>query len=197
MKVLFLGNETNPLIQYLKQEGESVAVWNGKIDEAVLNNTMPDFIISYGYRHIIKEWVINRYPDKIINLHISMLPWNRGADPNFWSFIDDTPKGVSIHYVDKGIDTGDIIAQKEVFFQGEHTLKTSYDKLQDEIQLLFRSKWKDIKSGNIERKKQTGNGSFHKSKDKEPLLHLLPKGYDTPVAFLIESGKKLRNVKLQ
>lgn len=172
-------------------------MWNGKIDEAVLNNTMPDFIISYGYRHIIKEWVINRYPDKIINLHISMLPWNRGADPNFWSFIDDTPKGVSIHYVDKGIDTGDIIAQKEVFFQGEHTLKTSYDKLQDEIQLLFRSKWKDIKSGNIERKKQTGNGSFHKSKDKEPLLHLLPKGYDTPVAFLIESGKKLRNVKLQ
>jgi len=36
------------------------------------------------------------------------------ADPNVWSFIEKTPKGVSIHYLDAGIDTGDIIAQKLV-----------------------------------------------------------------------------------
>lgn len=46
-----------------------------------------------------------------MNLHISYLPWNKGADPNFWSCIDGTPAGVTLHHIDAGVDTGDIIAQ--------------------------------------------------------------------------------------
>ena len=64
-----------------------------------------DFIISYGYRHILKKDLIEMFPRKIANLHISLLPWNRGADPNLWSFLEDTPKGVTIHYIDCSVDT--------------------------------------------------------------------------------------------
>ena len=54
---------------------------------------------------------------KIINLHIGYLPYNRGAHPNFWSFMDNTPTGVTIHEIDKNIDTGKIIYQKIVDFE--------------------------------------------------------------------------------
>ena len=63
---------------------------------------------------LLKKRVLNNIIIPIVNLHISYLPWNRGAHPNFWSFFDATPTGVSIHLIDKGIDTGPIIVQKKV-----------------------------------------------------------------------------------
>ena len=40
----------------------------------------------------------------IVNLHISYLPFNRGSHPNYWSFVENTPKGVSIHEIDEQIE---------------------------------------------------------------------------------------------
>ena len=65
-------------------------------------------------------------------MHISYLPYNRGFYLNFWSFIDNTKKGVTIHYIDEGIDTGDIIFQKEVFSN-----EKTYNKLKQEIEDFF------------------------------------------------------------
>ena len=45
---------------------------------------------------------------------MSFLPYNRGSHPNFWSFIDDTPKGITIHEIDEGADTGNIVFQKKI-----------------------------------------------------------------------------------
>ena len=53
---------------------------------------------------------------KIINLHISYLPYNKGAHPNFWSFADNTPSGVTIHEVNENLDSGNIIFQKKIEF---------------------------------------------------------------------------------
>ena len=72
-----------------------------------------DFIISYGYKYIISESVLNHMKDAIINLHISFLPFNKGYYPNLWSHIDSTPSGVSIHRIDKGIDTGEVLLRKK------------------------------------------------------------------------------------
>lgn len=74
----------------------------------------------------------------IINLHISYLPGNRGAHPNFWSFYDETPSRVSIHLIDTGIDTGPILFQKYVDFnQDEKAFSQTYKKLVIEIEKLF------------------------------------------------------------
>ena len=72
-----------------------------------------DLIVSFGYRHILRSDFINKCGCPIANLHISYLPFNRGAHPNFWSFYDDTPSGVSIYLIDEGIDTGPILFQKK------------------------------------------------------------------------------------
>jgi methionyl-tRNA formyltransferase len=174
--ILFLGTCLS-LIDWLRSQGEEVIVTT-----LPLNDIPPPeyFIISYGYRHKIKKEVIDALPGRIINLHISYLPWNRGADPNLWSWVYDTPKGVTIHYIDEGIDTGDIILRKIVRFP-EHprTLRTTYEKLHKEIQKLFKENWQNIKTGNCHRIKPRSHGSYHNSSDKDNFY--LPFGWDTPI----------------
>ncbi len=184
MKVLFLGPADSPLLEYLESVEDEVVSASEPIDMAFIEKHRPDFIVSYGYRHIIKKDILDRYDGRAVNLHISLLPWNRGADPNFWSFIENTPKGVTIHYLDQGVDTGDIIVQKQVGFSDADTLRTSYDILQSEIQKLFKENWSQILTGECRRIRQEGEGSLHKLKDKEPLLYLLTDGWDTPISTL-------------
>jgi methionyl-tRNA formyltransferase len=198
MKILFLGAPDSPVFLWLKQQGEDVHSTLDKITvDYVLENKF-NFLISYGYRFILKKEILDLFPNRAINLHISYLPYNRGADPNFWSFIDGTPKGVTIHYLDEGVDTGDIIVQKEVVFDSleSETLASSYQKLHIEIQNLFFQNWEAIKNQKCSRRPQVGNGTVHKKKDKEALLHLIEKdGWDTKLSVLVEYGKKLKMQK--
>ena len=142
----------------------------------------PEFIISFGYRHILLPEIVDKYA--CINLHIAYLPWNRGADPNLWSIIDGTPKGISIHYMDAGLDTGDLICQQEVAFSPDDTLRTSYEKLQTAMRNLFLCRWPFIKAGKAPRYRQEGIGSYHRSDDKDMWPRIMPDGWDTPIAFV-------------
>ncbi len=159
-KILFLGygQDETILIDELRQIGCRVDCKQTKISK-ILDY---DLIISFGYQHIIKEEVISNLNIPIINLHISYLPWNKGAHPNFWSFFDSTPSGVTIHLIDKGIDTGPIIFQKYVnFSDNELTFKDTYKRLLHEIEKLFISKIQNILTGNYHSKPQRGKGSYH------------------------------------
>jgi|ETNvirenome_6_85_1030632.scaffolds.fasta_scaffold00032_40 folate-dependent phosphoribosylglycinamide formyltransferase PurN len=166
LEILFLGYNDSPILQFLSKEA-NVTQTTEKISLQEINNIDPDFIISYGYTHIIKKNVIEAYSEKIINLHISYLPWNKGMYPNIWSIIDDTPKGVTIHMMDDGIDTGDILFQEKVRINDDDTLSTSYWKLRASIESLFIRKWHLIKAGKFDRVKQVPDGTFHLKKTSE------------------------------
>lgn len=191
MNILVLGPTSSPVSSVLQQKGYSITEHSGPVDKSFLNNNSINFAVSYRYRYIINWDVIDFWDGKIINLHISYLPWNRGADPNLWSFLEDTPKGVSIHYVDPGIDTGDLITQKQIFFdESRHTLASTYEILNREIIDLLAEYLNSIITGKAPRIKQPEGGTVHKLKDKEPYLHLLgKKGWDTSV--LEVKGKAL------
>jgi methionyl-tRNA formyltransferase len=193
-KILFLGPSDSTVFVWLQKKGENVFSTIDKITvDYILENDF-NFLISYGYRFILRKEILDLFPNKAINMHISYLPYNRGADPNFWSFIEGTPKGVSIHYLDEGVDTGDIIVQKEVFFDSidVETLGSSYQKLQIEIQNLFFQHWDLIKNQKCNRSTQVGIGTAHRVKDKEHLLHLIEKdGWNTKVSTLINFSKEL------
>ncbi len=196
MNIIFLGPSDSPIISILQDDGNQVTIWEDPADVSLLERMDVKFAVSHGYRHIIKFPILRLLPDRVINLHISYLPWNRGADPNLWSFLEDTPKGVTIHYIDEGIDTGDVIAQQEVSFQpvGE-TLTTTYGKLQEAIVQLFREVWPLIKADKNPRRKQPVGGTLHKSSQKMRFQHLLTEGWNTPVngligkAFLLDSDR--------
>lgn len=188
MNILLLGEKCSLINDTLILKGHNTFLFNDKImAENVLHY---DFIISFGYRHIIKKDIIDLFPDKIINMHISYLPYNKGADPNLWSYLENSPKGVTIHKIDAGLDTGDILLQKNVQDNIEDTLKTSYDRLINEIVSLFNENVDNILNNKINAFKQQGKGSMHYLKDKEKYMYLLKKsGYDTPVKELL--GKAL------
>jgi methionyl-tRNA formyltransferase len=135
--VLFLSNNsvTLPLFERLKKKNENIIYFENKISPDFIKGKNVGFIISYNYRNIIKPEILNMLPHRIINLHISFLPYNRGASPNLWSFIESTPCGVSIHEIDSGIDTGDILIQEQITYDYEsETLETAYIKSNEKIQ---------------------------------------------------------------
>lgn len=176
MKVLFLTNNevSNPLIKWLEAR-EEVIVWQEKLSHDDMQRIRPDLAISYSYKHIIKKDVLDTLPGRFINLHISLLPFNRGADPNAWSFLDETPKGVTIHLIDSGIDTGPILYQREINFDYDRdTLGGSYSLLQEKIQDLFMEHWNAIRNDSAIPIQQTSQGTYHHSRDfsaiKEQLL---------------------------
>lgn len=154
-----------------------------------------EFIISYGHRKIIKPEVIARFPHRIINIHISLLPWNRGADPNFWSFFDNTPKGVTIHEIDCGVDTGDIIVARSIHAASSGTLRSTYDNLHSNAIELFSNTWPSIRSGEARRSRQSRIGTVHKKKDIIPWFGKLSAGWDTPVEEVEEMGRSIRSGK--
>lgn len=161
-KILFIGydNKSTKLIDELIDNKCEVWHTNKKFNKIEFF----DLIISFGYRHLIKKDFLKLHNIPIINLHISYLPWNKGSHPNFWSLFEDTPSGVTIHLVDEGIDTGDIIYQRKVIFKNtDNTFEKTYKKLFAEIESLFIENIQNIIFGQYIAKPQTSGGSYHSS----------------------------------
>ncbi len=185
-KILVLSNNDN--VQYLcdrlKHLGRyHIQLYHNQVTLPVIKEIMPDFVISYNYQYIIREDVIDYMGDRIINLHISFLPWNKGSDPNIWSFLDDTPKGVTIHRLERGLDRGKIIVQKEVSFdENVETLATSYERLNREIVNLLVENWDMIFEGNYSPVEQTEKGSYHRKAELMKRLNGRTLDYNMTIA---------------
>ena len=170
MRCLFLGYNSNQtkLINFLKKK--KISVTNKKIKVRTKEIEKFDLIICFGYKKIIKSDILRKIKRPILNLHMSYLPFNKGAHPNFWGFHDDTKKGVTIHEIDENIDTGPIIFQKEIKFNIQKnkklTFKRSYNILFLELEKLFIKNYKSIILNNYRKKKNNKfKGKVHKSKD--------------------------------
>lgn len=183
MKVLILSSAPADIGSVITAAGDSYTSW-----ELPLTDQDADFVVSYGYRHVVREPHLSKFAGRIINLHISALPWNRGADPNFWSWFDGTPKGVSIHAIDENIDTGPLLASSTVAFSANETLATSYAKLGTAMVKLFAQSWPEIRKGNVRGEPARGRGSYHRLRDKEPYWRQLTLGYETPVREVEKLG---------
>ena len=170
MRIVYLGPNSAVLDYLLSVEQE--------VSWATQPGYPADWLVSYGYRRILTPEQLSLY-SHAVNLHISLLPWNRGADPNYWSWRDRTPKGVSIHYIDAGVDTGPILAQQEVAFGPDETLRTSYARLRGTVEALFAQEWPRIRFA-PEGTPQPAGGSYHHRTD----LPELSDGWDTPCSAL-------------
>lgn len=124
-----------------------------------------DWLVSYGYRHILRKPILDLFPRRAINLHIAFLPYNRGAHPNYWSWAEGTPCGVTLHEMDEGIDTGPIIAQRMLALSRDMTFRETYTILQTEIEEMFTRAWPAIRSGDFSSFPQIGGGTYHRARD--------------------------------
>ena len=166
---LFLGYKKNQtsLINFLKKK--SFIIKNYQKIPPLKIFKQSDFIISFGFRKIISENIIKKLKKPIFNIHLSYLPFNRGAHPNFWSFIENTPVGVSIHKIDKGIDTGNVIFRKKIYFNTSlnkfSTFKKTYNFLFLEAEKLFKKNFNKIYNKKYKKILSNHKGTFHYKKD--------------------------------
>ena len=166
---LFLGYKKNQtsLINFLKKKNFNIV--NCQKIPSLKTFKQSDFILSFGFRKIISENFIKKIKKPIFNIHLSYLPFNRGAHPNFWSFIENTPAGVSIHEIDKGIDTGNIILRKKINFNINlnkfSTFKKTYNYLFLEAEKLFKKNFNKIYNKKYEKILNISKGTFHYKKD--------------------------------
>ncbi|MCM8570492.1 methionyl-tRNA formyltransferase [Gramella jeungdoensis] len=72
-----------------------------------------DILVSMSFNQIFREDILNLTPLGIINCHAGKLPFYRGRNILNWALINDEKEfGITVHFVDEGIDTGDIILQR-------------------------------------------------------------------------------------
>jgi len=127
-----------------------------------------DLGICAWWPKIIKEPLRNLPKHGFINTHPSFLPYNRGKHTNFWAIVKGEPFGVTIHMIDKGIDTGAIIAQEAISFDWTDTGETIYKRVQKAMVRLFKATYPSLRKLNFSWVKQDlSRGSFHKAKELE------------------------------
>lgn len=125
-----------------------------------------DVAVSVFFGFILKPVFLKLFPKGVLNLHPSYLPYNRGSYPNVWSIIDGTPAGATLHYIDAGVDTGDIIAQRPVLVEPVDTGESLYGKLESACVDLFRDSWPLFSAGRTQRRSQEGTeGTVHRVRD--------------------------------
>jgi methionyl-tRNA formyltransferase len=166
---LFLGYKKNQtsLINFLKKKNFRIKNYQKIPPLEIFKQS--DFILSFGFRKIISKKIIIKLKKPIFNIHLSYLPFNRGAYPNFWSFIENTPAGVSINVIDEGIDTGNVILRKKVYFNTSlnkfSTFNKTYNFLFLEAEKLFKKNFNKIYSKRYKKIFISHKGTFHNIKD--------------------------------
>jgi len=92
-----------------------------------------DLVVLGGYMRIIGKEMVQRYKNKIINIHPSLLPKHPGMDLSVHQAVlddGDEETGMTIHFVDEGMDTGEIILQKSAPVEAGDTVGSLKEKVQ-------------------------------------------------------------------
>ena len=115
----------------------------------------PDLIVVVAYGKILPKEIIDIPKYGIINVHSSLLPKYRGASPIHSAILNgDTKSGVSIMYIEEGLDSGDVILQESCDILENDTLGTLHDKLKDLGAIGLEKALKLIETGKVEATKQ-------------------------------------------
>lgn len=188
MKILALGPHTERLP--LTDLGLHSIRLDDPLSLKFLGEVRPDAIVSFGYRHIISPEIISEFQGVMMNLHISLLPWNRGSHPNFWAWLENCPHGITLHRIDAAIDTGPLFAQRQVPLSNQLTLRQSHSILHDEMVNLFAEYAQKILDGRLDSEPQPPGGSSHRTSDIRQFRECLSSGWDTRCSLVRDYGRE-------
>jgi methionyl-tRNA formyltransferase len=146
-----------------------------------LSTLKPDANIVVGYGRLIPPWMIDLPPLGNINLHASLLPKYRGAAPIQWAIAcGETVTGVTTMKIDSGLDTGDILLQKEIPIEPKDTAEILAPRMATIGAELMRDTLHGLQAGTLHPirqdngkaslapilKKEDGEIDFHRSAEE-------------------------------
>jgi len=170
-----------------------------------LSTLKPDAIIVVGYGRLIPQWMIDLPPMGNINLHASLLPKYRGAAPIQWAIAcGETVTGVTTMKIDSGLDTGDILLQKEIPVEAKDTAETLAPRMANIGAELVRETLLGLRAGTVHPtpqdntkaslapilKKEDGEIDFHRS--AQEICNRLRGFQPWPGAYTNFRGKNLQ-----
>ena len=126
-----------------------------------------DIIILAWWPHILKQPYLSLPNKYMINMHPSYLPYGKGKHPYFWSIIENTMFGVSLHVVNNKIDGGKIIARDLINIEWEDNGYTLREKSRIKLFLLFKKNFLNIVKGKITFIENSKNKRVHYSSELE------------------------------
>jgi len=121
--------------------GESKATLDPQSERNFINALQAErveLVVLAGFMRIVGSQLLSAFPRRVINIHPSLLPKHRGL--RAWEQAlqaGDTVAGCTVHYVDEGIDTGDIIAQAEVDILPGDTADILHARIQEGEHMLY------------------------------------------------------------
>jgi methionyl-tRNA formyltransferase len=158
-----------PLHDWLSERGNVVVREGGRFWES--GYPAVDLLLSYCYRHIIPQEVIDRYYGCAVNLHNAFLPWGRGVEPLFFGVLAGEPLGVSIHWMTDKVDIGEVIVRRRFHPDMSKTFREVYAEQHELMREVFKAEaWPLI---------QTRVGSYHGKETFKAARRILgPEGWD-------------------
>lgn len=135
--------------------------------------TRPDLGLLIWWPNIVKRDLLALPAQGFVNTHPSYLPHNRGKHYSFWALVEQCTFGVSLHFVDEGVDTGDVIAQQRIDYDWSDTGGTLCGRAREAMIDLFRETYPRLRTLDIGRSPQDRSaGSYHHSSELEPASRL-------------------------
>lgn len=135
--IIFLGN------------GHSLNLYKDVIDST--KDTHPDIVVSCQYPFLVPSSLIDSHV--CVNIHYGELPTYAGCNPIFWQMMEDTQSGVTLHYMDKNFDSGDII-DTYIFPNSRMTADEVYEECARAGLEMFKKHFGSILKGTAPRRKQ-------------------------------------------
>lgn len=137
---------------------------------ARIRELQPEIGVAGWFAYILKPDLLQIFSHGCLNLHAAYLPWNKGWRTNVWPILDGSPAGVTVHYIDEGVDTGDIIMQRQIPVEPMDTGGTLLQKLICAEIDLFKTVWPLVLKGKGPRTPQDHtNSTSHRRDDLEAL----------------------------
>ncbi len=152
-------------VPYIKEKNVNSKFFINKIKKY-----KPDLNVSMSFNQILKKNIIHSAKKGFINCHAGALPFYRGRNPLNWVLINGEKSfGITVHFIDEGIDTGDIIEQIKFKITDEDNYSTLLNKAIYECANLLVKSIKKIESNNfstISQKTIDEKGSYYSMRKK-------------------------------
>lgn len=137
-----------------------------------------DVLASLNCKQIFRSELLSIPPLGAINMHDGLLPRQRGGGGTFIGLVNGEPMGTTIHYIDDGIDTGDVILQQEVEMPSDARLSYFQERIVEIAPAMFKTALRQIRMGCVWRRQQK-HSPYYYVPTKAPWDELIDWSLDT------------------